>query len=170
MAKDEDKFWDEFEIPYQEEEEDFDFANPVTIADHFIRAVAVLGRLSRDAEYYAEDLAKAEASRDRAKRKLSRIRREILADNHSELRSSATSEKLEAFILNKAQDAGRTNEIDELEALIEEEEQNIEDTNIDLARIKIRLKALETKMHYAEQYLNYEKYYNRADNRYGGKH
>lgn len=154
----EDTFWRDLAIPYQDQfEDEFEFANPVQVSQSFIRGTALSAQLAEQAEALAEELANFEVLLSRSQRKLGKLRRELLANHFSGIKTSASSEIQDAYILTIARDDGRLQELEDIEEEIDRFQREIELREPRLAHIRSRLKRLDKKMDWAKQYLDYEK-------------
>lgn len=162
-------FWRDASIPVNEtwEKDGTDFANPVEIADMFVRATGMAAELAAEAEALTEAVANAEYIRDEAKLDYMRLRRSILAHNISSIKSGWSAEAVEAFILACAGD--RAAELLRLEKLVDDAEREIRVRRPRLEKIRNRLKRLETSMDWAKQYLDYEKLMQRVTGHQTGR-
>jgi hypothetical protein len=151
------EFWEGIVVPINEKwrEDNTNFANPVDVADMFARATGTSTGLASQAEALTEEIANFEFERDEADIQLSRLRRQILADNFSGLKASWGSEVVEAFILASARES--TTRLTELEKITEDATRQIRLRKPSLSRLEKRLKSLEKHMEWAREWMNYEK-------------
>lgn len=152
-----DTFWNDLSIPYQEEDEEFNFANLVIVAQHFLKAVGRAAQLGEQAEVLTEQIATVTVQRDRKDRELKVLRRKILASNYKGMSKSASRDVQEAFILAMAEKDGLLPELEALEAEIERLTREIEAREPRVAEFRNRMKLIETTMGWGKQYLDFEK-------------
>ena len=152
-----DPFWDGFEIPFQEEAEDFDFINAVVVSKHFIKAISLSAEAAEKAEVLTIEIANKEVELARIERDLALIRRDLLAENYAGITKSASSEIQEAFILKCATGSKHEQTFRSLEKSREEALRFLEIRKPRLEQLRARLKHIENKMNWAQQYLNFEK-------------
>lgn len=152
-----DQFWNSIVIPINEnwQQDKTDFANPVEVADMFARATGLSTALASNAEELTEDIANFEFERDEAQLDLSKLRRQILADNFSLLKASWSGEVIEAFILAQAGD--QQPKLLELENHIEKATREIRLRKPSLTKLEKRLRSLEKHMEWAKEWLNFDK-------------
>lgn len=154
---DQDNFWADIALPVNTDykENDYQIVNPVDVQEKFILAIDYSTRIGEQAEGLAEELADLEREREEIQTKLNRLRRQILADNFSKIKSSWNSELVDAFILGTAGD--------QLQQLLQyEKEIDLKNTKIGAKKPKLikaekRLKLVEKNMEWAKQFLDYEK-------------
>lgn len=159
--KDTKSFWTQMPIPFQDEDESYDFANPVVISQDFLRATALAAEIGEKAEVLTEELANLEILKERAIRRRNALIRDIMVNHYDSLSKSARSTVHEAFVYKKAKDEGRLPELCEIDADIEKYTREIEAREPRLSQFKNRLRLIENKMEWAKEYLNYEKHVDR---------
>lgn len=159
-----DTFWKDFVIPFQEEDGDFQFANPVVVAQYFIRAVGTASFLGHQAEMLTEQIGNLRVKLERAKRDLAKFRRRILSRHYSEITKSASSEIQEAFLHKIIHADGEELEFKRLEDEIEALTKELEIREPRLEQYRARLKVLETSMNWSKQYLDFDKLVIRSTN------
>lgn len=157
MSTGTDGFWERLNIPYQEDNDDFQFVNPVVVARQFVKAVGEATTLGNMAEVLTEQLANLKVQLDRKERELRSFRREVFSKHYKEITRSAGSEIQDAFLRNKAEEDGRLPELLSLEADIESLRKEIEVREPRVDQYRLRLKMMETIMVWGKQYLDYEK-------------
>lgn len=157
------KFWEDIKIPFQENDDNFQFVNPVAVAQKFAKASGILSFLSKQAEVLTEQIATYTIRLEEARRKLRGLRREVLSKHYKEISKSAGSEVQEAFIYNKATEDGCVTELLEIEAEIESLTGMIASRQPRLDQFRARQKTLIQNMEWAEQYLNFEKHVTRVE-------
>lgn len=163
------QFWHDATIPVNESwiEDETNFANPVEVADMFARATGVSAMLASEAEELTEAVANAEFLKDEAALDYGRLRRQILSQNFSAIKSGWNSEAMDAFILASAKDQAPT--LLALEKAVEDAAREIRIRKPRLEKIKNRLKRLETTMEWAKQWLDYDKLMVRVTDQKAGK-
>jgi hypothetical protein len=163
------KFWRESSIPVNEnwKEDETSFANPVEVADMFVRATGVAAQLATEAEELTEAIANAEYLKDDANIEYMRLRRQILSQNFGAIKSGWNSEALEAFILACAK--GQEPTLLKLEKDVENATRAIRVRKPRLEKLKNRLKRLETSMDWAKSWLDYEKLMQRVTSSASGR-
>lgn len=151
------EFWSGIVIPINEnwQQDNTNFANPVDVADMFARATGTSTMLASEAEGLTEEIANFEFERDEAQIDLTKIRRQILADNFTDIKASWSGDVIEAFILSKAGD--QKERMLELEQHIEESVRQVRLRKPRLTKLEKRLKSLEKHMDWAKQWLDYDK-------------
>jgi uncharacterized coiled-coil protein SlyX len=152
-----DTFWKDFAIPFQVEDDEVSFANPVRVQRSFLEAVSELAYYGEKAERLTEQIAKLEAQRDAIRAGLRRLRREFLASEYSRITKTASSDIQEAFILNVAIQKGRDGELKEIEQTLEQKEEQLRALVPKLRKVEARMKALQRREEWAREYLNFEK-------------
>jgi hypothetical protein len=154
-----DGFWDVAQIPFNEEadENGFEFINAIDIAERFLEAASWASFLAQKSERLASTLAALETEKIQTERQLARLRREIFSKHYDKITKSASSEVQDAFLLAKAREEEREDDLLELEERIEELLCEIEAVTPTMNKIRGRMKVLERNMEYAKQYLDYEK-------------
>lgn len=159
-----DDFWKNLVIPFQEEDEEFQFANPVVVGQYFLKAVGTAAYLGEQAESLTEQVGNLRVQLDRKKRDLSKFRRSVLAAYYKEITKSASSEVQDAFIEKKADEMGRLKEMQDLEEEIENLVRELEIREPRLDQYRTRLKLLENSLNWGKQYLDFEKLMIRSTN------
>jgi hypothetical protein len=159
-----DKFWEELVIPFQEEDGNFQYANPVVVGQYFIKAVGVAAFLGQQAETLTEQIGNLRVSLDRKKRDLAKVRRKVLSESYKEVKSSASTEVQDAFVHRKAHDLGFGVELETLENEVEALVRELEIREPRLDQYRSRLKLLELSMNWGKQYLDFEKLVIRSSN------
>lgn len=157
-----DRFWEALPIPYQEEEEDVQFANPVVVQRHFLRLTRALAQTLGPAEALAEEIATLEGEKAEWQRELARIRRDLLAGSLDRIKKT-TLDMQNAFLLNVARESGREEQLEEAEAEIETREREIARRAPVLEKLRARQKAIEQVMNGGKQYLDMEKLFMKID-------
>lgn len=158
------KFWSSVTIPFQEEDAQFDFANPVIVQRQFLKLSAESAYLAEQAEVLTEQLANITIKKERKERELRNFRRQIFAKHYSSITKSASSELQDAFILNMARKDGREAELLQLEAEIETLEKELEIRKPRIDQYKARMKVIENLLTWGKQYLDYDKLVMRSSN------
>lgn len=163
------EFWTGLTIPVNEDwaDDGTNFANPVEVADMFIRATGRSAELAAEAERISEAIANAEYLRDEARVQYVKLRRSVLSGNMSGIKSSWGAEVIEAYIMAVAND--RANELLKLEQEITDAEREIRVRKPRLERIRNRMKRLETTMEWAKQWLDFEKLMQRVTEQKTGR-
>lgn len=159
-----DTFWEDMVIPFQEEDEEFQFANPVVVSQQFVKAIGTASYLGKQAEILTEQIGNLKVTLDRFKRERDKLRRRILANHYKEITKSASSEIQDAFIYKMAQEDGLSKELLEIEAEIEDLTREIEVREPRVDQYKTRLRLLETSMNWGKQYLDFDKLIIRSTN------
>lgn len=150
-------FWKDMVIPFQNEDDELQFANLVAVSQHFIKAVGLAAQLGEQAEALTEQLANVTITLERKQRDLSEFRKSILAKHYKRISKSAGKDVQEAFIRAMADEDGREQELIDLDAEIEKLTREIEIRTPRVAQYKARLKMLEMTMGWGKQYLDFEK-------------
>jgi hypothetical protein len=158
-----DPFWSDFVIPFQEEEGDFEFANPIQVQRHFLKATAHAAYLAEQAERESEQMANLEVQKARAERELLKLRRALLASAYSGITKSAGTEIQDAYLLKVARDEGREEDMLRWEGEVEDLLRKLEVRRPRLDKLRHRLKLLEKKADWAKQFLDYEKMLQRIE-------
>lgn len=153
-----DNFWNNFQIPYQEDDPSFQFVNPVAVSQHFIRVIGEQAFLLEQSERLTQQLANVSAQETKQLRRLATLRREVLSRHYGEITKSASSEIQDAFIVSKIRnDVELLDEFESIEdSLVELQDQRII-IQPRLDQLRARMKAIEKKMEWAKQYLDHEK-------------
>jgi hypothetical protein len=151
------EFWENFPIPFQEEDPEFEFINSVVVQQQLGRAPHVAAQLGEKAEILTREIANAEVKRDRLDRALYKFRRKILAQHYSGSPRSGNSTVLDAYIRKVAEETGMLEELEGLETGIEECQREIESRKPVLNEVTARLKLLRDKMDWCREYLNMDK-------------
>lgn len=159
-------FWKDLPIPFQNEDDIVQFANPVEVQRHLLLATAYSNYLGGQMEILTEQIATFEVERDRFQREKTRLERDILASNIDSIAKSASEPVRAAFIYAKATETQRT-KMRELEESIEEKTRLIEARQPRVDQFKSRLKVLEFKTDMAREYLYQERSINRVTNNGG---
>lgn len=157
-------YWAKLKLPFQIEDDGFQFTNPVVLATKFVEAAGIAAYLGQETEVLTEQLGNLKITLERKRRELASFRRGILAGNYKKITKSASSEIQEAFIYATAKDAGCLVGLMALEADIEQLLQDIESREPRLAQYKHRFKVLELTMGWGKQYLDFEKLVARIGN------
>jgi chromosome segregation ATPase len=153
-----DNFWERYPIPFQDEfGGEYEFANPVVVQQHLIRDIAMTAELTQMAEALIKQIANEEVQMSQAERELGRLRTQILAKYYSEVTKSSSGEIKDAFVLMKAKEDGKDQQIVTLEDTIERHRRALEILNPRLQLITSRLKAIDKKSERATSYLNQER-------------
>lgn len=157
MAETNDTFWQDVALPINEEhrENGYQIVNPVDVQEKFIVAIDYSNKIGELAEALAEALADLERERDEIQTKLNRLRRQILADNFPKIKSSWSSEIVDAFIFGVAGDQQR--QLLAYEQEIDQKQRGIAARKPKLAKAEKRLKLVEKNMEWAKQFLDYDK-------------
>jgi chromosome segregation ATPase len=151
-------FFDKIQVPLNldYEENGLEFVNAVTVADKFAESTVINAELSRETEAASTALASADFELEQIKRKISKLRRRIFAENYGKITKSAGNEVLDAFVLSHA----GPHEAPLLE--LEDAEQDLwkqrTSASTDLERCKAQMRALERSMNSLTEWLNYDKF------------
>lgn len=157
-----DEFWKSFPIPYQDSDDDYDFVNAVTVSREFMKIQADMAYFSGLAEVLTKQIASKQVELNRVERDLALLRRKVLAENYKEMNKSARPEIQEAFILRCVQGTQDETLIKDLENQKDSMLRYIEEREPSLDIVKSRMKAIERKMEYTTQFLNFEKLLHRV--------
>jgi len=152
-----DTFWQDMQFPFQDEDDQFQFANLVVVAEQFLRATSTAAALNEQAEVLQEQLANLRIMYERKERQLKILRRNILARNYKQMSKSAGKDVQEAFIVAMAASDGVLQELLDVEQAMEKLQQEIEQREPVLDELRNRLKTLDTIMGWGKQYLDFEK-------------
>lgn len=152
-----DQFWKTVELPFQTDDRDFQFVNPVAAAEWFAKKTSDISYLNGMAELLEEEIANLKVHLRRKDEDLSRLRRKLLAGAYDRVSKSASTEILNAFVLKLAQDEGRGPKMTELEEEKEDIVRSIEVREPRRNQLYARLKAIRDSQDAARQYLDYNK-------------
>ena len=165
-----DGFWQGMIPPFQEEDIRFQFANPVVLAQTFLKAARAFALHHEQAEVLLKQVGELNVKKARAERRLKAMRREILASNFKGLAKSASEEVRDAYINQAAaQDRDLKKELDLLNLEIEEYTREIEARTPAIDILKNRIRAAVEMREFVEQYVNADKAYLRASPGVGGR-
>lgn len=151
-----DRFWERFPIPFQEEDPDFPFANAVVVSQYFIRVQGDMAPLLGYSEKLSEKLSELADEKEELEVEYLALKRNLLAANYSTAPKSGSILVLEAYVRKVATDEQRR-ELDLLETRMRELVREMATLKRYLSKSQGRVKALEKRMEYAEQYVNMEK-------------
>ena len=152
-----DTFWEDIQIPYQEDNKDFQFTNPVAVSQHFVKSVGRLAQVAEQAEVLTDQIATITVHMERRERDLKMLRRKILAKHYKSITKSAGSEIQEAFVRLKAEEEGLLSALESIEAEIEKDRRELEIRIPRVAKLRSRMKAIETTLIWGKQHLDFEK-------------
>jgi DNA repair exonuclease SbcCD ATPase subunit len=158
------EFYDRLAVEINDENDDFEFANRVVVAEHFLRLQGMAAQLTAKSTALTSEVANFDVHLNRKQRELKRLRRSLLARNYSRITKTAKDEVQDAFIIMLAEESNQLEEIHSLEQDIEELTQKIEARTPRLNEFKSDLKAVERTAEYCKQYLDYEKLEMRVNN------
>lgn len=150
-------FWNIVELPFQDEDTELQFTNPVVTAEWFAKLTHTIADLGGKAETLEEEIANLKVHLRRAESDLSRFRRTILADSYSKITKSADKIVQDAFVLLMSKELGRDKELSTLENDVEDLRQQIEVREPRKDQLYTRLKILKDSEDAAKQYLDHEK-------------
>lgn len=156
-------FWDRMNIEFQEEDDGFQFVNPVVMAQYFVKAVGEATQLYRDMEVLNEEVANLTIRKERKEREIKALRKRIIAANYNQLTKSASSEVHDAFVWAHAATIGKLDELKQLEEDIEVIEKMIEVRKPKIDEVKTRLRAIENFTTWGKQYLDFDKLLRRLE-------
>lgn len=152
-----DAFWKTVELPFQEDDQQFQFVNPVAAAEWFAKKTSDISYLNGLAEILEEEIANLKVHLRRKDEKLGRFRRKLLANAYDRVSKSASTEIQNAFVLKLAEDEGKGVEFCSLEEDREELVRSIEVREPRRNQLYARLKAIRDAQDAARQYLDYNK-------------
>lgn len=158
-----DPFWNEVIIPFQEEDPEFQFANPVIVSEQFIKAVAQGARIGERSEVLVRRLKKLNSIKKDITRDLAKLKQEILAKFYSEVTKTASPDIMAAFIRRKAEEVDREDELAGLLKELDTVDAEIDDVQDQLDILKDRMKFLDKAMDWARQFLDYDKLQQRLE-------
>lgn len=150
-------FWDQVHIPYQNEDPRFPLADPLTVAEQFIfisEDSALLGQRLEEIEDALSDLDQELAEEER---KLSRLRKVLIAENYDSLAKSASTEIVDAFVVKAAIEADRYQDLEEMEDHVADLKSRRSKLSRSRSKVKARMRFLDSQANWAKQYLDYDK-------------
>lgn len=162
-----DNFWKESTIPFQTEEADFQYANPVVVAQKYLWYQAQAAYLGEKAEGLTSDIGSLSIKLEDAEKGRKALRSRLLAQNYKTLTKSASSEVQDAYVLNCAITSGQLvyQEYLDFENTIKIVSKQIAEKQNLLNKYKNRMAHLRISLECATQYLNFEKHITRMDSR-----
>lgn len=152
-----DRFWDALPIPYQTEDGEYDFANPIVVQQHFLRLSKATAIISEKAEQLTKTLSELEDERAEEQYKLGQLRRRLFAANYKLITKSASNEIQDAFILMTARGTDQEDDLLALEERIHELDGEIRRLKPRIERLWTRQKQIQLTIDAGKQYLDYEK-------------
>lgn len=152
-----DSFWDDLEIPFQEDEEGYQFANAVIVAQEFLKAIGKLSYEGQQAEDLTQEIAGLTLMLESAETSLTKLRRKIFAKHYKGIAKSASTEVRDAYIYNKAEEDGHLQTLTDLEDNITKLKANIRIKEASLEKHRSRIKILQTVRDWSKQYLDFDK-------------
>lgn len=157
LSNKKDKFWDALPIPYQTEDEEYEFANPVVVQQQFLRLSRATAVVCQEAEDVTSEIADLENDKSEVQLELSNLRRQLFAANYKQITKSASSEVQDAFILTTARDCGREEELADLEEMVADLESRIRRLKPVQAKLWNRQNMIKQTFDYGKNYLDFEK-------------
>jgi hypothetical protein len=165
-----DEFWLRVELPFQAEDDEVQFVNPVVAAEWFAQKTQDIAYLNGLAEAIEEEVANLKVHRRRAEHAFAKFRRRLLASNYAGITKSADKEIQAAFLLKIAEQQGKLDELETHEEEIEQIVRMIEVREPRRDQFYARLKAIKDSVESAKQYLDFSKLEMRlAGNTSGGR-
>lgn len=167
-----DNFWNEFPIPFNEDEEareeGFDFVNPIDVQDEFIRIIDDIARLGYRIEQLEGVVGSQQAQLADLENQANVLRRKILTRHYHDksFARSADKEVREAFIFARATDE-ELERLEELEDSIMATKKLIGERMVPLNQLRHRMKCLQLKADWAKQHLDYQKLQIRVETNLG---
>lgn len=158
-----DNFWEDVVIPFQEDDANFEFANPLVVSEAFLKAIAWGAQISGLAEDLFIEISKLETEKKDIDRKIAKIDRTVLSKFYSEITKTAAPEVRRAFIQNKSAEIGKDVELDALEQKRDDIQAKLDDLERKREFYKNRMRFLEKSTEWAKQYLDYDKLLERLE-------
>jgi len=155
--KERDNFWEWVAIPFNDEDREFEFVNPVELSERFIEATGIAANYGQITEQWTNELNRLDRERSDIARQIAALRRKILAENYAGITKSAGAEIQDAFVLKCAREMGLEDQLLALEKKHEEVQVKIDTLSARLELLRHRLKVLEKSMDWAREYLNFQK-------------
>lgn len=152
-----DEFWKTVELPFQTDDRNFQFVNPVAAAEWFAKKTSDISFLNGMAELLEEEIANLKVHLRRKDEELNKLRRRLLSGAYDKISKSASTEILNAFVLTLAEAGGKGIKLTELEDQKEEIVKSIEVREPRRNQLYARLKAIRDSQDAARQYLDYNK-------------
>lgn len=156
-------FWNDLVIPFQEEDGDFQFANPVVVAQHFIKAVGMAAYIGQQGEDLTADIAQLKLNLTDLEDELRVFRQYIFTTYFKDIPKSGGNEVKDAFVRLKAIDDGSDTVLAILEKGITTIKRTITEKSHKESKFKAQLKLLETTMSWSKQYLDFDKMIMRSE-------
>src|SRR3954467_10046234 len=94
-----DAFWKTVELPFQTDDRNFQFVNPVAAAEWFAKKTSDISFLNGLAEILEEEIANLKVHLRRKDEEIGRVRRRLLANAYDRIAKSAGTEILNSFVL-----------------------------------------------------------------------
>jgi hypothetical protein len=152
-----DTFWKTVELPFQTDDQNFQFVNPVAAAEWFAKKTSDISFLNGLAEILEEEIANLKVHLRRKDEEIGRLRRRLLANAYDRIAKSAGTEILNSFVLKLAEDDSKGPQLAKMEEEKEELVRSIEVREPRRNQLYARLKAIRDAQDAARQYLDYNK-------------
>lgn len=158
-------FYRAVRVPFNGEDQEFEFVNQVVVAEHFIRLQDLVAEINERSLDLTNELRNLEVHLKRRTRDLAKVRRTLMARNYSRLTKTADKDVQEAFILMVAEENPTfLAQMNEIESDIEDLTQKIESRKPLIEEFKDKQKLVEKIAEYAKQYLDFRKLEIRIEN------
>lgn len=158
-----DTFWQDLELPFQKEDlDDVEIVNVV----HALLVLANAGQwmtyCAKRAEEISREIAEITVEREEHMRALRKLRRKILSKHLDQYKAGYTEEVRDAFIQKRAEELGRDEDLDTIEASVEAADQEIARRQPALNFLKGRMKAIDNRIELCTEFINFYKHEDRA--------
>ena len=153
----EDTFWKDIVVPFQEEDETYEFSSLFQISKYFAKSTGIIAYLGEQAEKLNLEEKSLEEKLMEVEEEFRQLRRKINAKHYKSITKSASSELQEAFLWTKAEEEGKLQEYQQLESDINLLKKHIFKKRKEIDKLKYRIKMLEMAQRAGTEHLNFEK-------------